>query len=398
MLGGFLLSEPRYHAFDTLRAGAMVLGIFFHGALSFMDPASITWSVQDESHSIVVSAFVWASHSFRLQVFFVMSGFFAHMLFHRYGTNRFLVHRAKRILLPALIGIVLMDALMRGYLASGATAIQVRSAEIGGSLWGYLQALDSVHLWFLFYLVYLSAGALALRAILIRSFGGPHWGPVDRAVRALASSPWRPLWLSLPIAAVFLWHGSWVIGGPGGYIAPDAKWIVYYGLFFGFGWLLHRQVDLLDALKRHAGVYLALALPVGAVALGGVAASEDYGNLALLFPATAIFSSLFTSLMLFGSMGMCLRVFRNESVVARYLSDSAYWLYLAHIPIVIYLQSVVAGMSTVWPIKYAIVCLGSTALLLTSYELFVRYSPIGTALNGPRVRGSRKALAVKPGL
>ena len=70
----------------------------------------------------------------------------------------------------------------------------------------------------------------------------------------------------------------------------------------------------------------------------------------------------------------------------RYISDSSYWLYVAHLPLIIVIQAV---MRT-WPIpafaKFSIVCMLTGTLLLVSYEYCVRYTPIGAMLNGARKR------------
>ena len=70
----------------------------------------------------------------------------------------------------------------------------------------------------------------------------------------------------------------------------------------------------------------------------------------------------------------------------RYISDSSYWLYVAHLPLILVAQAVVMT----WPMpaiaKITLVCVVTSALLLASYQLFIRYTPIGTMLNGPRKR------------
>jgi peptidoglycan/LPS O-acetylase OafA/YrhL len=70
----------------------------------------------------------------------------------------------------------------------------------------------------------------------------------------------------------------------------------------------------------------------------------------------------------------------------RYVSDSSYWLYLVHIPLMMVLQFVVRAWQVPAVIKYALVCVVACTLLLISYALFVRYTPIGTLLNGKRYR------------
>ena len=66
------------------------------------------------------------------------------------------------------------------------------------------------------------------------------------------------------------------------------------------------------------------------------------------------------------------------------MADSAYWLYLAHLPLVIALQLAVAD----WPgwviAKFLLLNAVAILLLLASYHFGVRYTWIGALLNGPR--------------
>ena len=74
----------------------------------------------------------------------------------------------------------------------------------------------------------------------------------------------------------------------------------------------------------------------------------------------------------------------RESGVVRYLSDSAYWMYLAHLPPVIVAQSWISQ----WPypawLKLSVMSLVMVAALLGSYHVLVRPTPIGWFLNGRR--------------
>jgi peptidoglycan/LPS O-acetylase OafA/YrhL len=66
----------------------------------------------------------------------------------------------------------------------------------------------------------------------------------------------------------------------------------------------------------------------------------------------------------------------------RYVSDSAYWVYLLHLP----LTAFIPGLIGDWPlpgfIKFCIVVLGTGLVCLGSYHLFVRSTFIGQFLNG----------------
>jgi peptidoglycan/LPS O-acetylase OafA/YrhL len=85
-------------------------------------------------------------------------------------------------------------------------------------------------------------------------------------------------------------------------------------------------------------------------------------------------------------VGAARQFIRGESRWIRYLSDSAYWLYLAHLPLMIALQAWVRPWSIASPWKFLIVFLATTALCLLSYQWLVRYTPIGWVLHGPRRR------------
>ncbi len=66
----------------------MLLGIVFHASLSFV-PVFIGWAVMDVSTSSIVGIFLLISHSFRMELFFLIAGFFSHMTFHRKGSGTF---------------------------------------------------------------------------------------------------------------------------------------------------------------------------------------------------------------------------------------------------------------------------------------------------------------------
>ena len=96
--------------------------------------------------------------------------------------------------------------------------------------------------------------------------------------------------------------------------------------------------------------------------------------------------------MTFGLMGLFRRLLRRERPALRYLSDASYWLYLAHLPLIMWAQLLVRD----WPwsafSKFTLVCLAVTAVLLLIYQVGVRYTWIGRLLNGPRQRRRNVAL------
>ncbi|MGB1259858.1 MAG: acyltransferase family protein [Akkermansiaceae bacterium] len=101
---------------------------------------------------------------------------------------------------------------------------------------------------------------------------------------------------------------------------------------------------------------------------------------------SVLIQSTYVWLMCFSLMRMFCAILGRERKWVRYLSDSSYWLYLLHFPALIAFQMVIRS----WPLpsflKFTITCVVVTGGLLLIYELAVRYTWIGTVLNGRKKR------------
>jgi peptidoglycan/LPS O-acetylase OafA/YrhL len=89
-------------------------------------------------------------------------------------------------------------------------------------------------------------------------------------------------------------------------------------------------------------------------------------------------------------MGLFRKLLSKEYRIIRYISDSAYWLYIVHLPLVVLLQALIREWD--WPalVKFLFICIVVTACLLFTYQTMVRYRWLGRLLNGPRTRSSEK--------
>ena len=102
---------PRLDHLDATRAFALVLGVVFHASLSFV-PVFLGWAVQDVSTSPLVSMLTTVSHSFRLELFFLLAGLFSRGMLGRQGLVRFVRSRLIRIGVPFGCGWFLLRPLM----------------------------------------------------------------------------------------------------------------------------------------------------------------------------------------------------------------------------------------------------------------------------------------------
>jgi ABC-type multidrug transport system ATPase subunit/peptidoglycan/LPS O-acetylase OafA/YrhL len=394
-------SQERLHALDAVRAFALLSGIVLHATMSFFLPIP----AHDVSQSATLNVVFFLIHTWRMTTFFIVAGLFARLVIARRGARGFIADRAKRILVPLTIGWIIFAPLTIAALIWGVTrsadpatvsAVSHPSVVPAG-------AFPLVHLWFLYYLCIFYVALLAVRGLSIRIDAAGHLGRVlDRGARALMSSYAAPLVFAVPIFAVLGFDQRIaVLGGiptPDSSLVPQMPALVGFGTAFMVGWLLHRQLDLLTQLrKRWLGqLVIGLALSIACQTVPGIKLGTTapwLGHLLSsatpLYAACYLLSSWYWS---FGIIGAALRFCEGESAARRYLADSSYWLYLAHLPLVFFLAAAFAKVPWHWAIKFPLILAITMAVLLASYHYLVRPTWIGAILNGRRYPRARRAV------
>lgn len=398
----------RYHGMDALRAFALLLGVFFHGAESFVPYIPITeWPVKDTCPSDVLGSFFFISHVFRMAVFYLIAGFFARLLLERIGVASFVRHRLERIAGPLVVGWLVLYPLALalwfwGGAVGGREPLGVGMTVFDRTLRAFTELefigerFSLLHLWFLYYLLMLYVVALSVWAGWRMTFGrhAEVQARLDALARRLLASRWAAFALALPTAVVLLFQGGlFGVATPMETLVPNPAVLIAYLLFFGVGWLLHRQPSLLEVLARRwpwhlvGGFVLTWFFHVF-FAFGWHEAAAEHGWLVLLFVGVY---GLVMWLWTLGLLGLFHQRCQRPSRRWRYLADSSYWLYLVHIPVVIALQIVVARWPWPWPIKYSLLMVVALTLLLLSYDLLVRGSWLGKMLNGRRYSRALRA-------
>lgn len=389
-----LAETTRLNYLDTVRAFALLLGIVFHASISFM-PIYIGWAVMDVSTSPVVPLFMLVSHSFRMPLFFLIAGFFGHMTFHGKGGRAFLESRLVRIVVPFVAGWFLLRPLLVSAWIIGGESMRgdadvARALRAGFATLGELpkDLFVGTHLWFLYYLLLVTAGTLAFRWLV-----GLHVPTRQRLSKLadavtgwVANSRSASLVIAMPTAGCLWFMSHWGMDTPDKSLVPHVPVTFIYGGFFLFGWILHRQAVLIErfaSLSWGKALLCVLAIVVS-VRLSRFemnAGHEQY----LALKAAYAFSYAITMWTLVSlSIGLFKHFFDRPSKTVRYIADSSYWLYLIHLPIVIALQIVVAELPGHWSIKLAAVTIVTLLVSILLYDLFVRATFIGAILNGKR--------------
>jgi len=402
-------TQTRLHGLDAARAIALLLGIVLHAGLSFVPGVEFRkWPVSDVSQSPVVSVGVYVIHVFRMSVFFWLAGFFGSIMLGRLGVKPFLRDRARRILAPLAIGWVVSFVLL------AFVGLWALARKNGGELpWPLPSDVadappNFLHLWFLYILLWLYAITLGLRH-MVRALDPRErlTHATDRVLGRLLSSHWGAPVLSLPIAGALASIQGWRMGEgvptPAFSILPPAASLFVFAYVFVLGWLVDRQRALLRELESrwlsNLGVGL-LALCVCLPLVGLVELQHfEFSMLLRLGYATAYALALVC--LSFSFIGAALRWLPGESRSLRYLADASYWMYLAHLPLVMALQTAIMFVPLHWSVKLVALNGVACALLLWSYRHWVRPTWLGELLNGRRhprpVRGAVQANAATSG-
>ena len=249
----------------------MLLGIVLHATVPYFSRLyefEFIWPADDDQSVLLALVFDFI-HSWRMPVFFLLAGFFAHLVLDRRSTSMFVLDRLKRVALPlALFGAVMAVIIPPIWVYGWTGAISFEALrdvladrqDLGSS--GDLIA----HLWFLYYLLLMYAALVVLRAL-----GGPcralrvvvrpaAWGP--SACRRLGDAVYARMPLLLALGAVLL-----LVLRAGNEAKPiwplNVPDVLYGSLFFLYGYGLYARRELVDRLRGDGA--LAALLSVGIV-------------------------------------------------------------------------------------------------------------------------------------
>ncbi|HEX3407022.1 MAG TPA: acyltransferase family protein, partial [Caulobacteraceae bacterium] len=343
--------SERLHALDAVRGAALLAGVVFHATVCFLPapPGVPLWIVMDRERSLTLAVLFHLLHTFRMTTFFLIAGFFAHLMVQRRGVGGFGRDRLRRIGIPLVVGWPLLFAAILAVTIWGAIA-----GAHGGPLppapkYPGFPAFPLTHLWFLYLLLWFYAAILLLKAAATAlDRGGALGHAADRVVGVLAGAPFALPALAAPTAIALYFTPGWAmwfgVPTPDSSLVPNLAAAVAYFSAFGFGWLLHRRVDRLAALRKNWPINLALA---AAFSLAGLAITGPAPLIAASTPglAKAAFAATYTLAQwswAFAIIGLALRFLDTYSPARRYIADASYWIYLVHLPLIMALQVALA--------------------------------------------------------
>jgi len=386
--------QDRFYALDTLRACALLAGIVLHAVMSFLPGFREThWPLADNSTSTSLGILYFVIHLCRMTLFFVIAGFFAHLLHQRLGTKGFIKNRLKRIGLPLVAAFIFIMPLTiipfiwagRQLGVQGPPKMEFPFPVMGPPIpWG--------HLWFLYVLLIIYLIVLGIRSLIVMlDVKESLRTAITHIISFCFKTRAMVFLLTTPVAtALFFlqWWPQWQgIPAPIVGLVPNFPALLAYVSAFLIGWFLHKEQDCLRVLATHWPLYFAGACVGAITALYVAGIKPAFTVLPLNTLERAIFAGSYIFAQwcgVFAFIGIAVAYIKTPDAKWRYLADGSYWMYLIHLPIVWLLQAWMLQWQVHWSIKLSLTFVLTSVLLLSSYHYLVRNSFIGKFLNGKR--------------
>jgi fucose 4-O-acetylase-like acetyltransferase len=378
---------------DAGRSLAMLLSTLTHASISYVVVGSpdIAWHVQDAHAWKGADVVYWWIRAFDMQLFLVMSGFLAARAYDSRGPAAFAANRGRRIGLPFLAACLVVLPVMyvvwgAGWIHSGrATESEVlrmhfHDRVLRRGMWG------PAHLWFLEYLLLMCAAYLLVRLAWERLSPGfrarlASSGPA-RLLDRLLLPPTAFLVPTLTSAAILLAHPFVYVSIENSF-APRGARFAYYVVYFLYGcWMSHHAADL-RRFASGAWLWLAASVPAFLWVLDLVVSHPDGRYVGADRWALAAAGALAASTATFGIFALLLRHADRPSRVVRWISDSAFWVYLVHMPVVGAFQLLLADVDAPGWAKLFATLVGTYLVCFLSYRWLVRPTRLGVWLGGP---------------
>ncbi|MBB79196.1 MAG: 2,3,4,5-tetrahydropyridine-2,6-carboxylate N-succinyltransferase [Crocinitomicaceae bacterium] len=362
----------RIHSLDSLRAIMMLLGLVLHSAITYSE-YTYKWPLKDSAVHISNDFIVSIIHAFRMQVFFLVAGFFGSMLFYERGLFKMIKNRVKRIILPFIVFIFSLSPILAFAFTYTKLVFEgdISTLTLSPSI---IIPRHTLHLWFLYYLSLFTLLVTCLACFLRKM---PHLSnKILSMFKWLINRSFLRIIIFSAITAIILILTRSHQVSPSTSFIPEPNTFIYYLIFYLVGWILYKSKEMLVSLIKNDWFFVVLAISLFSFYFfaGG------WFN----YIFHVIINAIIVWLFVFGITGLFIRYMSHFSSVMRYMSDASYWVYLIHLFFVAIIPSFISN----WPIpstlRFLFVLIISGALSFLSYHYLVRSTFIGKFLNGKK--------------
>jgi glucans biosynthesis protein C len=357
----------RLHYFENLRAVTILSVVLFHCMLSYtVSDISAYWPHKQNDTHLVFDGITCINQLYQMPVFLFMSGFFASMMIQKRGLKYFIQNRLLRIGLPFVTGLIILLPLVRIVFlyANGCSADKL--------LTQFLAMPDpaTIHLWFLYYLLifsifisitiqlskYFKPGKIIGQNCISR-LKWHHWGFVVSTALFLLNSLNKNGQLYASYSFI-----------------PDLNILCAYFMFFIWGYFFYKsdtKPEFSGKLIWLNGLIVILLISLHLFLMDSINHAADKISRGEIFMA-----SLSGSVSMVATTGLIIKVFAlkfNRYIhVLKKISNSSYWIYIVHLPIVVFFTAIFSGTEIPIVLKIILNFGFTIAFCLLSYDYLVR--------------------------
>jgi peptidoglycan/LPS O-acetylase OafA/YrhL len=364
---------------DWLRAGAVLLVLFFHTGMMFV---SWPWVVKSPVRSQVLELVMGWLHVWRMPLLLFVSGAGTFLAMRRRSPHAFLAERSRRLLLPFAFGCFVIVP----------PQIYVERIEEYRSFWEFYPTVFELvpyprggslafhHLWFVLYLFVYSVALLPL-LVWLRS---PRADPLFDRLARLGGRRFGSLAWLVPLVGSQLVLGPW---WPQDTLAlvDDYAALARYGLFFLAGFLFARDPRLWEAARRerHRNLVVSALAAAALYGAGLVRVRPTWFGWDAMYGIPALVVGWSTLLAIVGWAQT--RLTRGGPLL-RYATEAIYPFYILHQTVIVILgYHVVRWRGGLWG-NYLLICGGSFVATMVIHHLAVRPFALTRLLFGLKAR------------
>ena len=317
--------DQRRHDFDAMRAIMMLLGIVFHACVSFTisDTAEL-WPYEFSKTNLVFDAVIGTLHAFRIPAFFMISGFFLTRQLTRHSEKAVMKKRFRRVFLPFVICFLFIAPIVTYGFFLLQSKLEFFTA-ISFKYYLHYFEWNTVHFWFLYYLIIFHVAQLGIRQIpsISRYYN----------TKNLKVSYVTMILFQLFVLLVFgneSVHGDYTL-------LPGINTLLYFFSFYIFGNQIYRHLSTFDRWIQFRKPLVIAAIIVNTSYLLLRHQTFIAGKVGVINIVESFVTVVNVNLLILATFSVFYHAFRKESPLVKLLSKSSYFIYIIHLPILIWL-------------------------------------------------------------
>ena len=336
------MGQNRIIAFDLLRAVMLFFLFVLHSGVSFTVTELENWFYYDSESNILFDGVLGFIHAIRIPIFFILSGYLIEELYQKRDANKVLKKRVRRIFLPLLFVVLTIGPFVNGLFAqmNGLTEGFTLSAMFPTG--AYIHFLfNTTYVWFLYFLfLYNVIHYILYKSSYLSYIGKPHL-----LLRIVI----------LFVGVIFLLFYAEKEGLFGDYsLIPSLYSIGGYFFFYLLGISIRNSNNDWKHIKENGMTYAI----VGSLCIAyyyflkyqELSFSQSQWNF-----STSIVYTLSSVFLCLACISFAFRYYTRQNKWVKYISDSSYFLYLIHFPILLSLTWLLSSYSLNPFIKFLLI-------------------------------------------